>query len=547
MAAVALTGGTQDIDLVTSLSPCSTPPISFDPSASSSRSFIQLGSPRPQNPSFSVVPMNAGGNNVLDPPSGTSFADYLRTWTDAHVARWLTDVKCRSRIDTFKDHDIRGDILLELDQDILIEMKITSVGERLRILRGVESLRQRCHSRGTTISTASSSLLRDSRLPRISGLYPSHSRDNSRESVHRDGSPNNKAHRRLESNRPAPLVLSPQGNADLPRAVWDSPGDSVRNTSAIRPLPRPTQDGLSAVNGAYTRPSLPPLPPPPRGQPPQPPSNLPAARSGTRNLFLPTTRSRTPNQDLLPFASSPHPLGSGAQGMLPLGSNNPSHSWSHGLPSDPRTSLKPPIRSPSPLGSQPSPRLANSTTHGRNISFGGVSSPFGYAPSTRLSSRQSTTTTTTTHPYASAQSPSLQPPAGPNAPVMSPVVETSLAASSSPGSTSPPAAPFTVGRGPFNPSAHTNTPSLDERRALVKFILPEEQRSRVVDVSSCTAGVEVMHQVLKKFSHKDDNTLLTERVVMVDDGGLCVDGWCVYDEQRGTLFHFDIRRLLTAS
>ncbi|KAL4067984.1 Pkinase-domain-containing protein [Scleroderma citrinum] len=497
------------LEQVTSRSPSPSPPIA-NATEQPSRSFIHLGSPRAQNTSFPVTPITAPATSIMDPPGASSFVDYLRTWSDAHVAKWLAEIKCASHIDTFKEHDIRGDVLLELDQDTLKEMKITTVGDKLRILNGVKSLRQKCQSR-----TSSPPSPRDP--PRVNGLHPSHSRENSRDSLHRENSSISKAPKRLE-NKPAPLVLSTQGRGDLPRVIREPPFRRLGTFTSTRPL-------------------LPPLPPAPRGQPPQPPTGQQATlrySPTTRTLHpLSGPRSRTANQDLSPYTNSPLPPAPASQGMLTPSSG--SSSWtSYGLPSDPRpNTLKPPT--PSLL---PSPRTSNSVSHGRNISFGGVSSPLGYAP---LPSKQrpstSGTTNTGTHPYASAQPPTVQPAPGPNNSALSPIAESHQSGTSSPGSTSPPAGNFAIGRSPLGHPSHSHTPSLDERHKLVKFILPEEGRSYVIDVVDCTGGIDVMEKVLRKpnvSGRKDDPTTLTNRVE-TDDGGLCIDGWSVYiewDDQR---------------
>lgn len=78
----------------------------------------------------------------MDPPPGVNYADFMKTWTDHHVARWLTDISCGNQAVVFKDNDIRGDVLLELDQVALKEMGISSIGDRLRILNAVKVLRQ---------------------------------------------------------------------------------------------------------------------------------------------------------------------------------------------------------------------------------------------------------------------------------------------------------------------------------------------------------------------------------------------------------------------
>ncbi|KAH7889234.1 Pkinase-domain-containing protein [Phlebopus sp. FC_14] len=582
MATISTTaGGLQTLDITTSKSSSPTSPTTNtspsypEQTATSSRSFINLGSPRAQSSLFPITPMSGfTSNNILDPPLGTSFSEFIKTWADTHVAKWLTDIKCGVHGETFREHDIRGDVLLELDQDTLKEMNITSIGDRLRIMNGVKVLRQRCSARTSSPPATSLSQVRTylsahgetriletprepSRLNGLATTIPAqaHTSDTSHD-VSRDTSPTSRA-----PKRPAPLVLSPNsGRGDLPRLIREPhTGDSARSSPAIRPLPQPAQSGPSTQsatpNGAHpTRPSLPPLPPPPRGQPPQPPTS----RANQRNLHpLVGPRARTPNQgdqSSHTHSSAANNPNSSSQNMLtPLSGNPPPNGWPpYGLPSDPRSgtaNLKPPIRSPSPLGSRSSPRPPNSAAHNRNISFGGVGSPLGPTPSSaKLPPRPSTTGTSTgtgtglgtgtshhPHPYASAQphpSQSLQP-GGQNGPILSPIIESFQSGSSSPSSPSPPAA-FTVGRGPFNPSSHNAAPSIDDlRRKLVKFILPDEGRSRVVDVADCAGGIEVMEKVLRKFdkipARGNDSTSVMNRVE-TDDGGLSVDGWCIYLE-----------------
>lgn len=490
-----------------------------------SRSFITLTSPTQMS-----------STSILDPPHGTTFSDFMRTWNDAHVARWLADNKCAAHIPTFKNNDIRGDILLELDQDTLKEMGIASIGDRLRIVNGVKNLRIKCSQR--TILPSISNIVHTRALLGSLDMRPleytrtnpadhSHSRSSSLEvSSSRDSSPTSRTHKRLDSNRPAPLVLSPSsGRPDLPRIIREPQSGDIRNPPTIRPLPQIGPPPQSTTPNSYTsRPSLPPLPPAPRGQPPQPPR-------GTSRTLHPVLgpRTRTPVQaDATNFANSPLPPAPTPTPSSMLTTPTQSNSWPFGLPPDPRSGPTP-IKSPSPLGSRSSPRSIN-VAHNRNISFNGVPSPLAPTPTNSKLPPRPSTTGTSTHPYASVQAPaSLQAPAQ-NGPALSPIVESfqGQASSSSSGSSSPPS--FAVGRGPFNPPAH-NTSSDAPRRKLVRFSMPEEQRSYTVDVANCAGGVEVMEKVLKKADKVGSarrNDVMSR--VETDDGGLSVDGWSVYLE-----------------
>ncbi|OAV85032.1 hypothetical protein PTTG_30852, partial [Puccinia triticina 1-1 BBBD Race 1] len=93
------------------------------------------------------------------------FIDYLRTWDDHHIAKWLADIKLPHLAPIFAENDIVGDILLDLDQQALKEMGVSKVGDRVKLLVAVKDLKQRCvrereqriPATTTTTTTSSSS------------------------------------------------------------------------------------------------------------------------------------------------------------------------------------------------------------------------------------------------------------------------------------------------------------------------------------------------------------------------------------------------------
>jgi mitogen-activated protein kinase kinase kinase len=473
-------------------------------SSAAPRSFINLthSETKTSNPPHQMKQQYT----LMDHPPGMTYAEFIRTWTDSQVARWLTDIKCGCHNETFKANDIRGDVILELDQASLKEIGIASIGDRLRILNAVKTLRQRVASRSLTpppVQTNTSALQSDSTSkPEVST--------------------NRSAIRRLEITRPAPLQLSANANrGDLPALIREQAPDSAKSVvhPMIRPLPQPNQStppsnsqlstpnsSVHSVTPNLLRPNLPPLPPPPRGQPPLPP---------TRNT------TRVPG-----YSAQAPPAPPQNQSHL-----TPSGGWvNHHLPSDPRPGNpggKTPIaRSISPV---PPARLRphpSSAIHGRNGSL--TLNPSNNTPASKLPSRPMANA----HPYASAQA-ALHPPTS-TITHLSPIEE-SFSAQHSPssGTPSPPTHAYTVGRGPFNPtnSAYNTPYSLsDLRRKLVKFILPDEGLSFTIDVATCNGGVEVLERVLKKFDkgslRSDDNLDVSQ----TDDGGLTVDGWGVFME-----------------
>ncbi|KAI0647129.1 hypothetical protein C8Q79DRAFT_606405 [Trametes meyenii] len=474
------------------------------------------------NGSLSGTPTSAHPNHALEAPPGVSYPEFLRSWTDAHVALWLADIRCERHAGTFKAHDIRGDVLLELDQMTLKEMGMTSVGDRVRILNGVKHLRQKCSS-----STALTSILN---RPRAAD----HSRTSSISSDH--GGHARTGSRRLESGRPAPLHLPPNGGSpDLPRLVRDGQ-DSARLNVAMRPLP--LQPNSANTHGtpttAHSRTNLPPLPPPPRGQPPLPP--IARTPRNLHNAHTPGTPStsgrRTPT---LPDA----PLALPQAGLLTPSSQTQGSNW-YGLPSDPRqgNNLRTPnSRSTSPLPfppSQPPVRNASRTAseHSRTGSYSS-STPTADSSNKPLPRPR---TGNGSHPYASSQ---LQQAHG-----LSPIAES-----------------FTSGRSmnpsfrglgvPFRPGtpSHSN-PSLDDlRRKLIKFTSPEEGKTTTLNVADCSGGVEILTKALKKFGKLGADG---SEYIESDDGGLSVDGWGAFlewgphDSQRGALSEAELLALCQA-
>lgn len=490
---------------------------------------------RGQNNIFPSTPTTAVDRNTLEPPSGMTYAEFVRTWSDAHVARWLSDIKCGNHAATFKENDIRGDVLLELDQVTLKEMGLASIGDRLRIVNAVKNLRQKCTTRSTP--SPFEAVRRE----------PSFSHNRNASSSSDIGEPSHRP-RRLENGRPPPLHLNPNvRSGDLPRLVHEP--DSARAIPPIRPLPQTTNSSqsVSTPNSSGTsttssRNGLPPLPPAPRSQAPLPPGStggrLPPNRLQPFNAQ--PQRSRTPTQaDVPAYAHSPLPPAP-AQTPTTGGSVN-SNNWSgsiggYGLPSDPRpgnlggkslgnanASRGGPSRSPNP-----------NALHNRNMSFSGINSPLATTPT----GKARPSTGNNSHPYASdtARQQALQAPTAQQLQqlALSPIAESFVSIQSSGGGTPSPPNAFSVGRGPFNrpmTPQHSAAPSLDDlRRKLVKFMLPEEGHSCTINAEDCVGGIQVLEKVLKKFNKlgsRGDSADVMD-LVETENGGLSLDGWGVY-------------------
>ena len=191
-------------------------------------------SPNAQSRSFVNMASSSSPRSYLDNSQGLSFAESVRSWSDYHVARWLADIKCAAYSSTFKAHDIRGDIILDLDQVSLIELGVSAIGDRLRILNAIKSLRQRTQGRST---------------PTLSLSWPPKQGDPASQSL-QDRTETSPSKRRLDVGRPAPLQLQPSSRGSLPDIVRDQQPESARTSQTVRPLPQP---GVATL-----QPSIPP-------------------------------------------------------------------------------------------------------------------------------------------------------------------------------------------------------------------------------------------------------------------------------------------------
>lgn len=465
------------------------------------------------------TPTSVRSDISLDPPSGMSFADFLRTWSDDVVAEWLASIKCTHQALVFKTNDIRGDVLLELDQFTLKEMGIVSVGDRIRIVAAVKKLRQR--SAASHAAFARSSV--HDRTPTAADHARRGSGASDRSFVSVPPPPpaanaSSAPGRRLDSARPAPLHLTNAATDGLPRLIRDGQ-DSARSVAPIRPLPQPNPNTTSASSTATARS----IPPPPRGQPP-----VPNARTPRTHLIPPTTLTgrRTPTLPEPPAFNTNQPLPNPPASVGGL-HQQPS-SDGRQTPSGAR-----PLRTQSPLGQLPNRNITRSPgEHGRNHSGSGA----GITSSKPSPSRPPpSSAAANAHPYAQS-GPALQ-----NG--LSPISETSF---STQRTHSPPTAASNPNVTPHRsgsvvrPNTPSHAPSLDDiRRKVVKFSMPEEGKSSMIQVLDCGSGAEIMERALKKLKGVYDGPTRVEIV----DGGLNVDGWAVFlDESQRKSILVDLHR-----
>ena len=429
----------------------------------------QQAAGRPSTPSSS-----SGGGVSLEPPSGMSYLDFVRGWSDAHVAAWLASCRCGSQAGRFATNDIRGDVLLDIDQNTLREMGIASVGDRARIVNAIKQLRSKCHASKLLVA------------PRVTLDPPA-------------AAPTEPLTRASSKRIPPPLTLKPANSrtdVELIRAATPRQGVSTPNSA----------HGTTPIS--KDRPYLGPLPPVPRSQPPAAPApnskqqpqgqTPPQQQQRSTNLAIPAlqtpqTGRRTPTPEPPPYTSHPLP-------PAPNGSSTPATpgtGWIHdgsrflpGLPSNPgiyRGGST--VNSPATTTRNPRTPLLGHNKSGSLSRSGG-------------------------HPYATT----LEPP-----PIktidLSPIQEVFP---NTPNRLVPP--PNIITGRPGTPISQPT--GYDElRRKTIKFHLEESGRASVVNILDSDHGVDVLERVLKKFGKAVNSPVDPE---YTPEGWLVLEGYAVF-------------------
>lgn len=95
-----------------------------------SSSLALLPPPSPTRTSTAVAVSPFSGN-----------IDLVHQWDEDTVGEWLKSVNCGKYRSVFVSNNINGDALLDCDQNILKEVGVNKVGDRIRIMVAVKALR----------------------------------------------------------------------------------------------------------------------------------------------------------------------------------------------------------------------------------------------------------------------------------------------------------------------------------------------------------------------------------------------------------------------
>lgn len=451
-----------------------------------------------------------------------SYLEYVKGWNDDEIATWLVEVNAGQYITIFKSNDIRGNVLLDVDQQALKEMGMRSVGDRIKLIVAIKALRQRCI---TAARMERQSIMSSAPSPSSYGASPSLSATSSNGggdpfALVNGGLATRTSNGRLPGRIPPPLHLSQSNSSSSATITTEAWQPLVANSSR--------QGSVSSTQNSHntlvpTRPPIqssrsipPPSLPPPQSHPPLAPAIL--SRSTT-----------TPAPIISTTAASPTSTSFNSSSGNSTGSTPQSATWSgeYGLPRAPspgnlaggvfgrrNTSLPQRTASTRPAGGstyQGSHRKTPSLTPANNLNINN-NTPYGH--NQPLS----------THPYATPISPPILDSSASNSRILlpSPTIGNPLSPvfevaggnrtptsdgggvdhhRSSPGrdrftSTTPPIGSFTNANGM---QVSTSMSSLEAvLRKAVKFI-GEDGVSKMVAVSDCVDGREVLMRVLRKF------------------------------------------------
>ncbi|ETS76748.1 hypothetical protein PFICI_12135 [Pestalotiopsis fici W106-1] len=126
-------------------------PKSYPASLGSAASTLVGNSPSANMPpTRRAHPMPSSGQGFASPTesefSDLDGPDAVKNWNEDQVAEYLRSVKCGEYEKLFRKNHINGENLLEMDKEVLKEMGIDKVGDRVRLFLGIKKLRTRTYA-----------------------------------------------------------------------------------------------------------------------------------------------------------------------------------------------------------------------------------------------------------------------------------------------------------------------------------------------------------------------------------------------------------------
>ncbi|KAI2612525.1 kinase-like domain-containing protein [Hypoxylon fragiforme] len=127
---------------------------SFPASLASSGSTLVPGAQSSNMPPARRSPAVLAAGQAYASPTESEFSDLegpdaVKNWTEDQVCEYLRSVKCGEYEKLFRRNNINGENLLEMDKEVLKEMGIDKVGDRVRLFLGIKKLRTKAYANQT--------------------------------------------------------------------------------------------------------------------------------------------------------------------------------------------------------------------------------------------------------------------------------------------------------------------------------------------------------------------------------------------------------------
>ncbi|KAI0180039.1 kinase-like domain-containing protein [Hypoxylon sp. FL1284] len=124
------------------------PKSSFPASLASSSSTLGSSAQSAIMPPRRTPAVHATGQAFAS-PTESEFSegdDAVKNWSEDQVCEYLRSVKCGEYEKIFRKNNVNGENLLEMDKEVLKEMGIDKVGDRVRLFLGIKKLRTKAYA-----------------------------------------------------------------------------------------------------------------------------------------------------------------------------------------------------------------------------------------------------------------------------------------------------------------------------------------------------------------------------------------------------------------
>lgn len=121
-------------------------PKSFPTALGSQPSGMVMASSQAAYPTARRAPTMPAASQNFASPTESEFddadgPDSVKNWDEDRVCEYLRSVKCGEYEKLFRKNHINGENLLEMDKEVLKEMGIEKVGDRVRLFLSIKKLR----------------------------------------------------------------------------------------------------------------------------------------------------------------------------------------------------------------------------------------------------------------------------------------------------------------------------------------------------------------------------------------------------------------------